>query len=65
MWDWELMNDTKPMWLRKPKEVSDEEYNNFYKSFSKVSWTCVKSKFILDSFTKLSLINYIVFLGFT
>ena len=37
VWDWELMNDTKPIWLRKPKEVSDEDYNNFYKSFSKVS----------------------------
>ena len=33
------MNDTKPIWLRKPKEVSDEDYNNFYKSFSKVSRT--------------------------
>ncbi|XP_065874853.1 heat shock protein 90-6, mitochondrial [Euphorbia lathyris] len=30
-WDWELTNDTQPLWLRNPKEVSTEEYNEFYK----------------------------------
>eukprot|EP00268_Persea_americana_P061761 TRINITY_DN783_c0_g1_i2.p1 TRINITY_DN783_c0_g1~~TRINITY_DN783_c0_g1_i2.p1 ORF type:complete len:489 (-),score=109.11 TRINITY_DN783_c0_g1_i2:2157-3623(-) len=30
-WDWELTNETKPIWLRNPKEVSTEEYNEFYK----------------------------------
>ena len=35
VWDWELINDTKPIWLRKPHEVEDDEYTAFYKSISK------------------------------
>ncbi|KAF3635930.1 hypothetical protein T459_19797 [Capsicum annuum] len=30
-WDWELTNETQPIWLRSPKEVGKEEYNEFYK----------------------------------
>ncbi|TKY69492.1 Heat shock cognate 90 kDa protein [Spatholobus suberectus] len=30
-WDWELTNETKPIWLRNPKEVQKDEYNEFYK----------------------------------
>ncbi|KAH7839590.1 hypothetical protein Vadar_006081 [Vaccinium darrowii] len=30
-WDWELTNETKPIWMRNPKEVQKEEYNEFYK----------------------------------
>ncbi|KAL9668270.1 hypothetical protein QQ045_002649 [Rhodiola kirilowii] len=30
-WDWELANETKPIWMRNPKEVEREEYNEFYK----------------------------------
>jgi len=37
VWDWELMNDTKPLWQRKPSEVEDKEYEDFYKSFAKDS----------------------------
>lgn len=31
-WDWELVNETKPIWLRNSKEVAKEDYDTFYKS---------------------------------
>lgn len=37
VYDWEAMNDNKPIWLRAPKDVEQEDYNAFYKSFSKDS----------------------------
>lgn len=37
VWDWELINTNKPIWTRKPKDVKDDEYNAFYKSFTKES----------------------------
>jgi heat shock protein beta len=37
IWDWELINSSKPIWTRKPNEISDEEYNEFYKSITKDS----------------------------
>ncbi|CAI0463579.1 unnamed protein product [Linum tenue] len=30
-WDWELANETKPIWMRNAKEVEKEEYQEFYK----------------------------------
>lgn len=36
-YEWELLNDVKAIWLRSPKEVTDEEYVKFYKSLAKVS----------------------------
>ncbi|XP_052316266.1 endoplasmin-like isoform X2 [Oncorhynchus keta] len=35
VWDWELMNDIKPIWQRPAKEVEEEEYKAFYKTFSR------------------------------
>ncbi|CAM9316030.1 unnamed protein product [Sphacelaria rigidula] len=29
---WELMNKMKPIWMRSPREVKEEEYSEFYKS---------------------------------
>uniref|UniRef100_A0A1A8J8V8 Endoplasmin n=1 Tax=Nothobranchius kuhntae TaxID=321403 RepID=A0A1A8J8V8_NOTKU len=37
VWDWELMNDIKPIWQRPAKDVEEEEYKAFYKTFSKDS----------------------------
>lgn len=31
LWDYAVQNDTKPLWLRSPKEVSKEEYESFFK----------------------------------
>ncbi|KAE8023089.1 hypothetical protein FH972_008834 [Carpinus fangiana] len=30
-WDWELANETKPIWMRNPKEIQKDEYHEFYK----------------------------------
>jgi len=37
VWDWELMNESKPIWQRKASDVTEEEYRSFYKSFTKES----------------------------
>merc|ERR1719427_2245544 len=34
-WDWELCNQSKPIWTRKPTEIEKEEYDEFYKSITK------------------------------
>jgi heat shock protein beta len=33
--DWDLMNAHKPLWTRDPKNVTEKEYQEFYKSFTK------------------------------
>lgn len=35
VWDWELLNDSKPIWTLKPSEVEDKDYNDFYKVLTK------------------------------
>ncbi|XP_055689793.1 endoplasmin [Lutzomyia longipalpis] len=35
VWDWEIMNDSKPIWTRKPADVEEAEYTEFYKSLTK------------------------------
>lgn len=35
-YEWELLNDVKAIWLRSPKEVTDEEYAKLYHSLAKV-----------------------------
>ena len=34
-WDYELVNENKPIWLRDKKEITNEEYINFYKAITK------------------------------
>ena len=33
--EWELLNKQKPLWSRRPSEVAKEDYEAFYKTFSK------------------------------
>ncbi|XP_039026852.1 endoplasmin homolog isoform X3 [Hibiscus syriacus] len=34
-YEWELLNDVKAIWLRSPKDATDEEYIKFYHSLAK------------------------------
>jgi heat shock protein beta len=36
-YEWELLNENKPLWLRDKKEIEKDEYNKFYKSLTKDS----------------------------
>merc|ERR1719158_475529 len=37
VWDYERLNENKPVWTRRPSEVTEEEYAEFYKAFEKAS----------------------------
>eukprot|EP01059_Diplonema_ambulator_P002977 TRINITY_DN1261_c0_g1_i1.p1 TRINITY_DN1261_c0_g1~~TRINITY_DN1261_c0_g1_i1.p1 ORF type:complete len:765 (+),score=476.49 TRINITY_DN1261_c0_g1_i1:37-2331(+) len=34
-YNWDLVNEHKPIWQRKPEEITEEEYNSFYKAITK------------------------------
>ena len=38
VWEWQVVNSMKAIWSRDPAEVTDAEYNDFYKHISK-DWT--------------------------
>jgi heat shock protein 90kDa beta len=35
VWEWENINEVKAIWLREKSDITDEEYNNFYKTITK------------------------------
>jgi len=35
VWDWERINDTKPIWTRAKEDITEEDYTKFYKALSK------------------------------
>ena len=35
VWEWETINDIKAIWMREKSEITDREYNDFYKTISK------------------------------
>ncbi|VDD85347.1 unnamed protein product [Enterobius vermicularis] len=35
IWDWEKVNNVKPIWMRKSGDVEPDEYDEFYKSITK------------------------------
>lgn len=35
IWDWEQINDNKPIWTKKPAEIEESEYVEFYKALTK------------------------------
>ena len=35
VWEWDTINEVKAIWLREKSDITDEEYNNFYKTISK------------------------------
>lgn len=48
-WDWAVQNDSKPLWTRRPREVSQEEYDAFYKTtFKEFMEPCAHSHFNVE-----------------
>jgi heat shock protein beta len=35
VWEWETINEVKAIWLREKSDISEEEYQNFYKTITK------------------------------
>ncbi|XVF21124.1 hypothetical protein REPUB_Repub12eG0063500 [Reevesia pubescens] len=59
-WDWELANETQPIWLRNPKEVTTEEYNEFYKkTFNEYSDPLASSHFTTEGEVEFRSVLYV------
>lgn len=60
VWDWMLINDSKPIWTRKPSEVIQDEYDEFYKSLTKdTSEPLIHTHFIAEGEVTFKSLLYI------
>ncbi|KAK7307015.1 hypothetical protein VNO77_39701 [Canavalia gladiata] len=63
-WDWELANETKPIWMRNPKEVEKDEYNEFYKkTFSEFLEPLAHTHFTTEGEVEFRSILYVPGMG--
>jgi len=55
------LNKTKPLWLRSPKEVTDEEYTEFYKTAFKSAYDepMAHSHFVLEGSVEAKILLYV------
>ena len=66
-WDWELCNESKPIWTRKPADIEEGEYDEFYKSITKdKNGPLTKTHFVAEGevsykITKADISIYIIF----
>ncbi|KFK38234.1 hypothetical protein AALP_AA3G086500 [Arabis alpina] len=59
-WDWDLTNETQPIWLRNAKEVTTEEYNEFYrKTFNEYLDPLASSHFTTEGEVEFRSILYV------
>jgi heat shock protein beta len=59
-WEWELTNETQPIWLRTPKEVTTREYNEFYrKAFNESLDPLASSHFTTEGDVEFRSILYV------
>eukprot|EP00199_Chlamydomonas_sp_CCMP681_P001189 CAMPEP_0119106662 /NCGR_PEP_ID=MMETSP1180-20130426/5810_1 /TAXON_ID=3052 ORGANISM="Chlamydomonas cf sp, Strain CCMP681" /NCGR_SAMPLE_ID=MMETSP1180 /ASSEMBLY_ACC=CAM_ASM_000741 /LENGTH=782 /DNA_ID=CAMNT_0007092035 /DNA_START=102 /DNA_END=2450 /DNA_ORIENTATION=- len=59
-WDWRVENENKPIWTRNPKEVSNEDYNGFFKqTFSEFLDPLAHVHFNVEGTIEFSSILYI------
>ncbi|XP_013615242.1 PREDICTED: endoplasmin homolog, partial [Brassica oleracea var. oleracea] len=59
-WDWELTNEMQPIWLRNSKEVTTEEYNEFYrKTFNEYLDPLASSHFTTEGEVEFKSILYV------
>lgn len=63
-WDWELANETKPIWMRNSKDTPREEYNEFYKkTFSEFLEPVAYTHFTTEGEVEFRSILYIPSMG--